>query len=171
MAVQIINVNSEMNQMKQYIGDISHCKNKINEIAEKSGMYKINEKINVLTIVATVYMLICAIMQYNHSLVLLVVGILIAMLTAYVLLKENSSSLCKGCCILLCAMILLSIVCFLYRYDIIFALTSAQYGMDSDNLIKWAVLLPVIITSVEWIVVVISNFRMKNLIWKISNTV
>ncbi len=145
MAGQILNVNSEMNKMKQHINTVSHCTAKIHEVSASSKLYKSNEMINILTIVATVYVLAAAFLSYN--IVWLGVGAATAIITAFLLLRVKTP-ICNAACVIIVAMILSAILFFMFFYNFI----------------------PIIVTLLEWMVVIISNFRMKNQVWKISSS-
>lgn len=153
MTGQLVNVNAEMNQMKQYIEDITLCQSKISEVEEEVWLYKTNYKANLLAIITTLHMIVCAIARYNP--VLIGVGVVIAAIAAIlffrndVLMSDDSARFSKIFGVLLCALVVCSIVCFMFMYNIV----------------------PVVIALVLWIVLVISNYRMRNQIWRISTTV
>lgn len=146
MSEQILNVNKEMNQMQQYIDTVTHCTWKINEITESSILYAANKKINIYTIIATVYLLICAIMQYN--IVLISIG---GVLGIIVLLTLPSSlvPVCNLSCLMIICMVASSIGFFMFFYNFV----------------------PVIVALVQWLITAMSNFKMKNQVWKILNNV
>lgn len=153
MPGQFVNVNAEMNRMKQYIEDVTLCKDKISEVNEEVWLYKTNYKANLLAIITTLHMIVCAIARYNP--VLIGVGIVIATISALlffrkdVLMSDDSVRFSRIFGVLLCALVVCSIVCFMLTYNIV----------------------PVVIALVLWIVLVISNYRMRNQIWRISTTV
>ncbi len=153
MAGKLVNVNAEMNQMKQYIEDVNLCRAKVQEVQEEVWLYKTNYKANLLTIITTLYMIVCAIARYNP--VLMGIGVVIAAVAAVLLLRtdvlmsDNSRIYSMIFGFLLCALVASSIVCFMSTYNIV----------------------PVVIALVLWIVLVISNFRMRNQIWRISTTI
>lgn len=146
MSEQILNVNNEMNQMQQYIDTVTHCTWKINEISESSILYAANKKINIYTIIATVYLLICAIMQYN--IILLSCGVVFGII---VLLTLPSSlvPVCNLSCLMIICMVASSIGFFMFFYNFV----------------------PVIVALVQWLITAMSNFKMKNQVWKILNSV
>ena len=143
MAGQILNVNFEMNQMQQQISAIKHCRVLLDEVAVNAKLYQSNKRINILTIIATMYVLLTAFVSYNVA--LLVVGIGIGVISAYVLLALKTR-ICYVACVLIIAMIILAIVFFMFFYNVI----------------------PIIGILVQWIVVIINNYKMKYQIWKIS---
>ena len=153
MAGHLVNVNAEMNQMKQCIENVSLCKSKLSAIREEVWMYKTNYKANLLTIITTVYMIICALLTYNP--ILMGVGLVIAVTSAVLFFRVGVFMSGECICfsltfgVSLCALVVSSIFCFMYMYNIV----------------------PVVIALVLWIVLVISNFRMRNQIWRISTTV
>lgn len=146
MTEKILNVNSEMNQMQQYIDIVSHCTAKINEISESAILYHANKKINIYTIIATIYLLICAVMQYN--IVLLLAGIALGII---ILLTLPSSlvPICNLSSLMIVGMIAASIGFFMFFYNFV----------------------PIIVALVQWLITVMSNFKMKNQVWKIMNNI
>lgn len=146
MTEKILNVNSEMNQMQQYIDIVSHCTAKINEISESAILYNANKKINIYTIIATIYLLICAVMQYN--IVLLLAGIALGII---ILLTLPSSlvPICNLSSLMIVGMIAASIGFFMFFYNFV----------------------PIIVALVQWLITVMSNFKMKNQVWKIMNNI
>ena len=166
MAGQFINVNDEMNYMKKCIGNAYFYTSKIQEIEDASWMYKTNFKINLLTIIATVYMLVCAVIKYylvkyeiyygsvteRCNLIVIGTGIVIAVFTGILIFKKNipasdgSVKTSKACGALICLVIVTSIIFYFFYTNF----------------------LPVIASLINWLVVIISNFKMKKKIWNIS---
>lgn len=144
MSEQIINVNSEMNQMQQYIDTVTHCTWKINEIAESSILYAANKKINTYTIIATVYLLVCAIMQYN--IILLSCGVVFGIIVLLTL-PSTLVPVCNLSSLMIICMVASSIVFFMFFYNFV----------------------PIIVALIQWLIAVMSNFKMKNQVWKILN--
>jgi len=141
----IINVNSELTKMKQNITDINYCTTKVSEIGSSAILYQTNFKINILTILTTVYALACAVLQYNMA--LLAVGVVIAL---YIVASNNAkySSVYSVSRVLNIALVVTSIIFFLFFFNFI----------------------PIIVVMVNWIVTIMSNFKLKNMIWKISSS-
>ncbi len=146
MADTILNVNNEMNRMQELITEVGHCRNIVNEITSNSKLYKTNEKINILTIVVTLYQVAAAILRYNKP--LLYAGVGLALVAAVVLILDNSL-LANTDFVFIIAMIVSSIVFFMYFYTFV----------------------PVIFTFIQWMIVLVSNFRMKKQVWMISRSV
>lgn len=146
MSEQILNVNKEMNQMQQYIDTVTHCTWKINEITESSILYAANKKINIYTIIATVYLLICAIMQYN--IVLISIGVVLGIIVLLTL-RSSLVPVCNLSCLMIICMVASSIGFFMFFYNFV----------------------PVIVALVQWLITTMSNFKMKNQVWKILNSV
>ncbi|HJF39500.1 MAG TPA: hypothetical protein K8V91_01135 [[Clostridium] spiroforme] len=142
MSEQILNVNKEMNQMQQYIDTVTHCTWKINEIIESSILYAANKKINIYTIIATVYLLICAIVQYN--IILISIGVVLGIIVILTL-PSSVVPVCNLSCLMIICMIASSIGFFMFFYNFV----------------------PVIVALVQWLITAMSNFKMKNQVWKI----
>ena len=88
MSDTILNVNNEMNHMQELITEVDHCRNIVNEITSNSKLYKTNEKINIITIVVTLYQIAAAILRYNKP--VLYIGIGLALAAAVVLILDKS---------------------------------------------------------------------------------
>ena len=146
MSDTILNVNNEMNHMQELITEVDHCRNIVNEITSNSKLYKTNEKINVITIVVTLYQIAAAILRYNKP--VLYIGIGLALAAAVVLILDKSLMAYTDL-VFIIAMIASSIVFFMYFYTFV----------------------PVIFTFLQWMIVLLSNFRMKKQIWTISRSV
>ncbi len=146
MADQILNVNNEMNRMQQQIAEIEHCTGIVREISANSALYQTNSKINIITIVATLYQIAAAVAQHNKP--LLFVGVILALASAIVLIMDKSL-LAYTDCIFVLAMYISSFVFFMYFYAFV----------------------PVIFTFIQWMIVLVSNFRMKKQVWNISRSV
>ena len=138
MADTILNVNNEMNRMQELITEVGHCRNIVNEITSNSKLYKTN--------VMTLYQVAAAILRYNKPLIYAGVGL--ALVAAVVLILDNSL-LANTDLIFIIAMIVSSIVFFMYFYTFV----------------------PVIFTFIQWMIVLVSNFRMKKQVWMISRSV
>ena len=132
-----------MNQMKQYISTVQQCTGKIGEIAGSASRYQANVRMNLLTIAATVYMLICSVMKFNK--ILIGAGAVIAV-AAILLLKDFGVSTSKAAILFLVGMVVSSIVCFMFFYNFV----------------------PVIFAFLGWITVVFSNYQMKKRAWEIA---
>ena len=146
MSDTILNVNNEMNHMQELITEVDHCRNRVNEITSNSKLYKANEKINIITIVVTLYQIAAAILRYNKP--VLYIGIGLALAAAVVLILDKSLMAYTDL-VFIIAMIASSIVFFMYFYTFV----------------------PVIFTFLQWMIVLLSNFRMKKQIWTISRSV
>lgn len=146
MSDTILNVNNEMNHMQELITEADHCRNIVNEITSNSKLYKTNEKINIITIVVTLYQIAAAILRYNKP--VLYIGIGLALAAAVVLILDKSLMAYTDL-VFIIAMIASSIVFFMYFYTFV----------------------PVIFTFLQWMIVLLSNFRMKKQIWTISRSV
>jgi hypothetical protein len=146
MSDTILNVNNEMNHMQELITEVDHCRNIVNEITSNSKLYKTNEKINIITIVVTLYQIAAAILRYNKP--VLYIGIGLALAAAVVLILDKSLMAYTDL-VFIIAMIASSIVFFMYFYTFV----------------------PVIFTFLQWMIVLVSNFRMKKQIWTISRSV
>ena len=146
MSDTILNVNNEMNHMQELITEVDHCRNIVNEITSNSKLYKTNEKINIITIVVTLYQIAAAILRYNKP--VLYIGIGLALAAAGVLILDKSLMAYTDL-VFIIAMIASSIVFFMYFYTFV----------------------PVIFTFLQWMIVLLSNFRMKKQIWTISRSV
>ena len=146
MSDTILNVNNEMNHMQELITEVDHCRNIVNEITSNSKLYKTNEKINIITIVVTLYQIAAAILRYNKP--VLDIGIGLALAAAVVLILDKSLMAYTDL-VFIIAMIASSIVFFMYFYTFV----------------------PVIFTFLQWMIVLLSNFRMKKQIWTISRSV
>ena len=146
MSDTILNVNNEMNHMQEVITEVDHCRNIVNEITSNSKLYKTNEKINIITIVVTLYQIAAAILRYNKP--VLYIGIGLALAAAVVLILDKSLMAYTDL-VFIIAMIASSIVFFMYFYTFV----------------------PVIFTFLQWMIVLVSNFRMKKQIWTISRSV
>lgn len=146
MSDTILNVNNEMNHMQELITEVDHCRNIVNEITSNSKLYKTNEKINIITIVVTLYQIAAAILRYNKP--VLYIGIGLALAAAVVLILDKSLMAYTDL-VFIIAMIASSIVFFMYFYTFV----------------------PVIFTFLQWMIVLLSNFRMKKQIWTISRSV
>ena len=146
MSDTILNVNNEMNHMQELITEVDHCRNIVNEITSNSKLYKTNEKINIITIVVTLYQIAAAILRYNKP--VLYIGIGLALAAAVVLILDKSLMAYTDL-VFIIAMIASSIVFFMYFYTFV----------------------PVIFTFLQWMIVLLSNFRRKKQIWTISRSV
>ena len=146
MADQILNVNNEMNRMERQIAEIGHCTGIVRELSANSALYQTNSKINIITIVATLYQIAAAVVQYNKP--LLFVGVMLALASAIVLFTDKSL-LAYTDCIFVAAMYISAFVFFMYFYTFV----------------------PVIFTFIQWMIVLVSNFRMKKQVWNISRSV
>lgn len=141
----IINVNSELNNMKKHITDIDFYTSKVNEISENAKLYAVVCKINIMTIVSTVYALICAIMGNNT--VAICIGVALIVLLVGLQRKENNKLF--GVCVAINAIIVISSIIF---FMMIYNLT------------------PIIFIVIQWIITVLSNLRFKNKVLQISNS-
>ena len=146
MSDTILNVNNEMNHMQELITEVDHCRNIVNEITSNSKLYKKKKKINIITIVVTLYQIAAAILRYNKP--VLYIGIGLALAAAVVLILDKSLMAYTDL-VFIIAMIASSIVFFMYFYTFV----------------------PVIFTFLQWMIVLLSNFRMKKQIWTISRSV
>ena len=129
--------------MKQYISTVQQCTGKIGEIAGSASRYQANLRMNLLTIAATIYMLVCSGMKFNK--ILIGVGVVIAV-AAILLLKEYSTGSSKAAILFIVGMVVSSIVCFMFFYNFV----------------------PVVFAFFAWINVVLSNYQMKKRAWEIA---
>ena len=116
MSDTILNVNNEMNHMQELITEVDHCRNIVNEITSNSKLYKTNEKINIITIVVTLYQIAAAILRYNKP--VLYIGIGLALAAAVVLILDKSLMAYTDL-VFIIAMIASSIVFFMYFYTFV----------------------------------------------------
>ncbi|MBR4026344.1 MAG: hypothetical protein IKJ01_02135 [Lachnospiraceae bacterium] len=160
----MLNVNSELNAMKNYIADINHCTSKVQEVGNTAVTYRVNVKINIMTILTTIFCLVCVVfMQFNLSNVFVsvelflktmgvvaipffVVGIILGLMKK----NENSNQIEKSFKLNLIILIasFLWCVCVYYSY-----MTYILIGLILIN----------------WLYTIVLNFKLKNQIWKISN--
>ena len=97
MSDTILNVNNEMNHMQELITEVDHCRNIVNEITSNSKLYKTNEKINIITIVVTLYQIAAAILRYNKPVLYIGIGLaLAAALCTFILLCLSFLLFCSG---------------------------------------------------------------------------
>lgn len=66
MEENILNLETEMEKLQEYISDIDFCRRKVEKIDAETVMYKTNIKINILVILTSVFVLICALMKMNQ---------------------------------------------------------------------------------------------------------
>lgn len=66
MEENILNLEREMEKLREYISDIDFCRGKVEKIDAETVMYKTNIKINVLVILTSVFVLICALMKVDR---------------------------------------------------------------------------------------------------------
>ncbi len=66
MEENILNLETEMEKLQEYISDIDFCRRKVEKIDAETVMYKTNIKINVLVILTSEFVLICALMKMNQ---------------------------------------------------------------------------------------------------------
>lgn len=170
MSDTIINVNNEMNHMQKLIAEVDHCTRVVKEINANSKLYRTNEKINIITIVVTLYQIAAAILRCNkheafraikdmddwdaamqifkYNTPLIIIGVILAIAAAVILILDHSTMASTNL-IFIIAMIASSIVFFMLFYTFV----------------------PFIFTFLQWMILLVSNYRMKKQVWTISRSV
>lgn len=80
MKENILNIEKEMNRLREYIGDVDFCRRKIEQIDAETDMYKGNKKMNIITILTSVFVLMCVIWKMKE--VIMGVGIALGIIAA-----------------------------------------------------------------------------------------
>lgn len=80
MNENILNIEKEMGRLKEYIGDVDFCRRKIEQIDAETDMYKSNRKMNIITILTSVFVLMCVIWKMKE--VIMGVGIALGIIAA-----------------------------------------------------------------------------------------
>lgn len=112
MEENILNLEVEMEKLREYISDIDFCRGKVEKIDAETVMYKTNIKINVLVILTSVFILICAIMKMNQ--IVMGVGGALAVATVVCCFWGKVSSRYSIFLILNIGAIAAGIVCFMF---------------------------------------------------------
>ena len=141
----IINVSSELSTIRNYIADIDHCTLKVKEVKESALMYQTNCKINIMTIAATIYSLLCAIFGFNW--VLIGLGIILACIILMLSKKDSSNRYMISCIF----------NCFIIVFSILFCMIVLTF-------------VPIFMVLVEWTYMVICSIQLKKQIEHISSS-
>lgn len=143
MVNNLEDVDLKLSVMKEYITNIDNCTSKVREVIDGGRLYRMNYKINILTIVTTVYTLACAILRLNE--VLLFAGVALAgiILMCGYDVPENSIYIIGF--VLNVTVIICSIIFFMYSFTFI----------------------PIFVLFAQWIYTIICNYKLKIKIWEI----
>lgn len=150
---QYINMNQEMDVINGYISDIDVCTFKVGQVAEGAKLYRAVNKINIISVITTVYALVCAFVGRGEHLLstapfwgVAAAGVLIILFSFATRKNEDSSSLMLSC-VLNAAVVIAAIIFFMILFHFI----------------------PVIVMLVNWVYTILVNYQTKRTVWKIAS--
>ena len=63
----ILNIEKEMEKMREYIREVEFCTRKVEQIDTETVRYKVNARMNIITIAVTVFLLVCALLKIDGT--------------------------------------------------------------------------------------------------------
>ncbi|MBR4027688.1 MAG: hypothetical protein IKJ01_09115 [Lachnospiraceae bacterium] len=143
-----MDVNSELDAMRNYIANINYCTSKIQEVKNTESLHETIVNINIATISTTLYALASAFFEFNGIGCIIwggTGGIIGYILGELIFQTENKYADTSWWLTVL--VIASSMLCFLIFYTYI----------------------PIIFVLINWLYTIRMNYKLKKEIWKIAN--